>query len=220
MLDSREREERVTSNLNLVHTCANRFRGRGVDYEDLFQAGCVGLIKSVDGFDESLGFKFSTYAVPVIIGEIRRIFRDGGLLKVGRTLKDKARGLESVSRELSATLGREPTVSELAAHVGMSVEDVAFTLGAIQPVSSLTVGEDSDEKQLDLPSPSPESEVGDAIAIRQLVSQLPEQEQALVTLRYFKGYTQQRTADVLGMTQVQVSRAEKKVLVHLRSLLE
>lgn len=220
MLEQKLREEKVKENLNLVHTCANRFRGKGVDYDDLFQAGCVGLIKSVDGFDESLGYKFSTYAVPVIIGEIRRIFRDGGMIKVGRTLKEKSRNAEKHRRLFISEHGREPSVSELAEILGMSVEETALVAGASLPVISLTMGEDSEEKQLDIPTPSPEEEIADTIALKQIMNKLEEKDRQIIQLRYFCNMTQQKTADIVGMSQVQVSRAEKKILLKLRKMLE
>ena len=205
--------------MNLVHTCANRFRGKGVDYEDLFQAGCIGLIKSVDGFDESKGFKFSTYAVPVIIGEIRRVFRDGSMLKVGRSLKDKARLAQARRQEYIGEHGKEPTVSELADILGMSAEETAQVLGAVMPVMSLTSQDEGESRQLDVPIPSPEEEIGDNIAVEQILSKLPEPQRQIITLRYFANFTQQKTADALGMTQVQVSREEKKILLKLRKML-
>lgn len=119
--NSSERSELINGNYGLVHSCANRFRGRGVEYDDLFQAGCIGLIKAADNFDKERGFAFSTYAVPVILGEIKRIFRDGGLIKVGRSLKEKSRNALKVSEELTKQLGREPTVSEIAEKMGVSI---------------------------------------------------------------------------------------------------
>lgn len=212
------RNELVERNLGLVHSCANRFRGRGVEYDDLFQAGCLGLIKAADNFDESRGFSFSTYAVPVILGEIKRIFRDGGTVKVGRTLKEKSRKALSVKQEITVALGREPTVGELAQSLGIDAAETAMLLNASMPVQSLTVGEDG-ENQLDIPVDSPEVEVSESLALRQVMASLEERDRTMIELRYYKSMTQSETARQLGMTQVQVSRREKAVLEIIRKKL-
>lgn len=212
------RNELVERNLGLVHSCANRFRGRGVEYDDLFQAGCLGLIKAADNFDESRGFSFSTYAVPVILGEIKRIFRDGGTVKVGRTLKEKSRKALSVKQEITVALGREPTVGELAQSLGIDAAETAMLLNASMPVQSLTVGEDG-ENQLDIPVDSPEVEVSESLALRQVMASLEERDRIMIELRYYKSMTQSETARQLGMTQVQVSRREKAVLEIIRKKL-
>ena len=208
----------VENNLGLVHACANRFRGRGVEYDDLFQAGCVGLIKAADKFDESRGFSFSTYAVPVILGEIKRIFRDGGAVKIGRTLKEKSRNAMLIREELSASLGREPTVSELAEKMNIDSEETAMLLNASMPVMSLTA-DDENESQLDVPVDSPEEEISDSLALEQILLSLDERDRKMITLRYYSGMTQSKTACALGMTQVQVSRREKAVLEIIRKKL-
>lgn len=210
------REQMISDNLGLVHSCANRFRGKGAEYDDLFQAGCVGLIKAADGFDESRGFAFSTYAVPVILGEIRRIFRDGGTVKVGRAMKEKSRALLKEKEKLYLILDREPTVGELAEHMGIEPAECAELLTASLPPVSLTAQDDEGERQLDIPIEPPEEKISDAIAIREVMSKLPERDRSLIELRYFKGLTQMKTAATLGMSQVQVSRREKVLLRELR----
>lgn len=214
----KERNKIVESNLGLVHSCANRFRGRGVEYDDLFQAGCVGLIKAADNFDESRGFSFSTYAVPVILGEIKRIFRDGGAIKIGRAIKEKSRTAIKRKEEIAVTLGREPTVAELAECLGLDITETAMLLNASMPAMSLTAGEDGEE-QLDIPIESPENEISDFLALRQVLSSLEERDRRMIELRYYGGLTQAKTAQSLGMTQVQVSRREKAVLAIIRKKL-
>lgn len=212
------RNRLVEKNLGLVHSCANRFRGRGAEYDDLFQAGCVGLIKAADNFDESRGFSFSTYAVPVILGEIKRIFRDGGTVKVGRAMKEKSRMALKRKEEIAVKLGREPTVSELAESLGFDSTETAMLLNVSMPVLSLTVGEDG-ENQLEIPVDSPENEVSDLLALRQVLESLDERDRKMIELRYYGGMTQSVTAEKLGMTQVQVSRREKTVLEAIRKKL-
>ncbi|MBQ6381859.1 MAG: sigma-70 family RNA polymerase sigma factor [Clostridia bacterium] len=217
MLAASQREEKIKENINLVHALAARFKGRGIEYDDLFQAGCIGLIKSVDGFDESKGYAFSTYAVPVILGEIKGLFRSGGAIKLSRSMKEKGvRALKEKERFLSAN-GREPTVGELAAILDMSVEETAQVLSCNLPVMSLTA---EDGEEADVGVASYEERVDESLALAQAMRTLPEEERALITLRYFKEYTQSKTAQKLGMTQVQVSRREKKILQKLRLLLE
>lgn len=212
------RNEMIEKNLGLVHSCANKFRGRGAEYDDLFQAGCVGLIKAADNFDESRGFSFSTYAVPVILGEIKRIFRDGGSVKVGRALKEKSRNAMKTKEEISLKLGREPTVSELAEKLGLEAAEAAMLLNASVPALSLTSGEEG-ENQIEIPVDSPENEISDLIALRQVIETLDERDRKMIELRYYGGLTQSKTAQKLGMTQVQVSRREKAVLEMIRKKL-
>lgn len=207
----------VTENLGLVHSCANRFRGRGVDYDDLFQAGCLGLIKAASGFDESLGFRFSTYAVPAILGEIKRIFRDGGTVKVGRAAKEKARQLFTIKEELSKELGKEPSVSEIAKKADMEISEAASLLCACLPVISLTA--EDDDGQTDIPVNSPEEMISRRIDLDRALDTLEKTEKQLIEMRYFSGMTQSVTAEKLGLSQVQVSRKEKAILLKLRKLL-
>lgn len=199
----------------MVHLCANKFRGKGIDYEDLYSAGCIGLLKAVKSFDTERGVKFSTYAVPVILGEIKRLFRDGGTVKVSRSLKELSLKIQRISEIFRQENGREPTVSELAKHSGADEADIAEALCVSQPVLSLTAGDDG-EGQIDIPVESPDTEIVDVIALRQIMSGLSEKDRILLELRYFRGLTQSKTAKALGMTQVQVSRREKKLLTQMR----
>ena len=207
----------VTENIGLVHACANRFRGSGIEYDDLFQAGCVGLIKAASGFDPTLGFRFSTYAVPAILGEIKRIFRDGGAVKIGRSAKEKARYLFSLKEELSIALGREPTITEISTKAEMEVSETAALLCACLPVISLTC--DEDEGQADIPVESEEERLSSHIDLMNSLKCLDKTERMLIEYRYFAGLTQTVTAQKLGLSQVQVSRKEKAILLKLRKLL-
>lgn len=212
-----EREALIGENYGLVHSCANKFRGRGVEYEDLFQAGCVGLIKAADNFDKERGFAFSTYAVPVILGEIRRIFRDGGAVKVGRSLKEKSRHAMKIREQMALELSREPTVSELAERLGVDIAAAAELITVSLPTISLTAcDDDGKENQLDIPTDAPEEEITEKMALRTVVDSLDERDRQLIELRYFKGMTQVNTARELGMSQVQVSRREKVILGIMR----
>ena len=219
MTQDNNRENLINDNLGLVHACANKFRGRGVEYDDLFQAGCVGLCKAADNFDESRGFAFSTYAVPVILGEIRRIFRDGGAVKIGRSLKEKSRNAMKIREELATDLGREPTVSELAERLGVDISTAAELITVSMPTISLTGGEDKNEAQLDIPTLPPEEEISERLSLKSVLDRLDERDRRLIELRYFKGMTQVNTAKELGMSQVQVSRREKVILMQMRERL-
>lgn len=217
--DKAEREKIITENMGLVHSCAGKFKGKGVEYDDLFQAGCVGLVKAADGFEPERGFAFSTYAVPVILGEIRRIFRDGGTVKVGRMLKEKSR-LALLERERLTRLNdREPTMSELADSLGLDIQETAHILNAAMPAYSLTPDDESRNSQFDIPVESHDAEISDSIALQQVMITLPERDRRIIELRYFKGMTQSKTAEQLGMSQVQVSRREKAILLDLRQKL-
>ncbi|WP_295069790.1 sigma-70 family RNA polymerase sigma factor [Ruminococcus sp.] len=202
-------------NLGLVHLCANRFRGRGIEYDDLYSAGCIGLLKAVKAFDSGRGVKFSTYAVPVILGEIKRLFRDGGAIRVSRGLKELSMRLQRLCEEFRQREMREPTITELAQLSGEKESDVSEALCVSQPLISLTAGDD-DEGQTDIPTESPDESITDLLALRQIMAQLEPNDRALLELRYFKGLTQSKTAKALGMTQVQVSRREKKLLTRMR----
>ncbi|MBQ2752197.1 MAG: sigma-70 family RNA polymerase sigma factor [Oscillospiraceae bacterium] len=213
--NGRQRDEIIESNMGLVHSCAHRFKGRGIEYEDLFQAGCIGLIKAADAFDMSRGVRFSTYAVPVILGEMRRLFRDGGAIKVSRSLKELSMKIARV-REQLAVNGSEPTVSQLAQQLEVSEEEIIEAIGVCAPPVSLTESEEAGGGQLDLPVESPEEHTGDLIALRQTLELLDERDRSIILLRYFGEKTQSQTAERLGMTQVQVSRREKKIMTRLR----
>ncbi|HBB19769.1 MAG TPA: flagellar biosynthesis protein FliA [Ruminococcus sp.] len=202
-------------NLGLVHLCANRFRGRGIDYEELYSAGCLGLVKAVKAFDDGRGVKFSTYAVPVILGEIRRLFRDGGTVKVSRTLKELSLRIQKLCGEFRQAQGREPTVAEISELSGETPSAVSEALCVSQPAMSLTSA-DEEGGQIDLPTEAPDEAIVDLLALRQIMAELPKEDRALLELRYFRGLTQAKTAALLGMTQVQVSRREKKLLTQMR----
>lgn len=220
MIDEKECfNDVIKNNLGLAHSCANRFKGRGVEYDDLFQAGCLGLVKASKNFDSSKGFAFSTYAVPVILGEIKRLFRDGGSVKVGRALKEKSRAAIIKQEEITVKLGREPTVSELAQELCVEPAEAAMLLNASAPVASLTCGEDG-ENQLDLPVESHEESLSDSIALNQVLVSLNSQDRKLIEYRYYKNLTQSATAQLLDMSQVQVSRREKKILEYIRKKME
>ena len=208
----------VVENMGLVHACANRFRNRGVPYDDLFQAGCVGLIKAASGFDDTRGFKFSTYAVPAILGEIKRIFRDGGSVKIGRAAKEKGRELLKIYERLADEKGREPDISEVARIAGTEVTEAALILSASLPAVSLTSREDSSEN--DIPVESPEESCAELLDLNDALERLNDDERQLIKCRYFEFMTQCDTAKTLGMTQVQVSRREKGILLKLRKMLE
>lgn len=211
-----DREILITENLGLVHSCAHRFTGRGIEYEDLFQAGCMGLVKAFDAFDTERGVRFSTYAVPVILGEMRRLFRDGGTVKIGRSLKELSIKATRERENFMLKNGREPTVSELAEILSVSEENVTEALCAASPVVSLTIGEEEGGGQADIPVESPENEITERLSVIKAVSDLDEKDRMLIKLRYYENRTQMQTAQMLGMTQVQVSRREKKILEILR----
>ena len=215
-----KRDEFIESNLGLVHSICKRFAGRGIEYDDLYQAGCIGLIKAADAFDEERGLMFSTYAVPVIMGEIRRMFRDGGAVKVSRTVKELYMRIVRERPRLEQKLGREATVSEIAQLMGISAEEVTEALCAAQPTVSLTYDGEDGIKETDLPAADDEDQLFDKITLDTAFKILNDKEKQIVDLRYYKYLTQNKTAKLLGMTQVQVSRAEKKILLKLRTLLE
>ena len=211
-----DREILITENLGLVHSCAHRFTGRGIEYEDLFQAGCMGLVKAFDAFDRERGVRFSTYAVPVILGEMRRLFRDGGTVKVSRSLKELSLKTTKERENFLLKNGREPTVSELSEILSVSAEEVTEALCAAAPVISLTAGEDEGGGQTDVPVESPEDEITERLSVIKAISDLEEKDRTLIKYRYYENKTQTETAKILGMTQVQVSRREKKILEILR----
>ena len=206
----------VEHNLGLVHACAHRFKGRGIEYDDLYQAGCMGLVKASAAFDADRGVMFSTYAVPVILGEIRRLFRDGGTVKVSRSLKELGLAAGRTRELLGSELGREATVGEVAQRMGRSPEDIAQALAATAPPLSLTEGEEEGSGQIDLPEESPEERLSDLLSLQQLLAALEERDRKLIFLRYYRGKTQTEVARCLGMTQVQVSRREKRILQTMR----
>ena len=217
MTDTKNREEFIQQNLGLVHACAGRFRSRGIEYDDLYAAGCVGLIKAYDGFDWGRGVCFSTYAVPVILGEIKKLFRDGGTVKVSRSVKELGIKASAVREKLLKEMGSEPTVSQIAQRLNASAEQVAMALKAGLPAISLTpAGENDGNRELDIPIDSPEEELTDRISLQEVMQRLSPEEQKLIRLRYFCGRTQSDTARMLNTTQVQISRRERKLLGLMR----
>ncbi len=215
-MDRNDRDEFIESNLPLVHKLANRFRGKGIDYEELFSAGCVGLVKACDRFEPERGLCFSTYAVPVILGEIRRLFRDGGSVKISRSLKELTIKAARVREQLSAN--GEPRISDIAEALGVTPEQAAEALCAgIPPISLNSGGEEGEE--LLVPQSSGEDTLIDRLALRQCLSSLPEEDRDIIIQRYFRGKTQCETAQLLGITQVMVSRRERKILQSLREQL-
>ncbi|MCM1054356.1 MAG: sigma-70 family RNA polymerase sigma factor [Bacteroides sp.] len=209
----------IQDNLGLVHSLASRFKGRGIEYEELFAAGCEGLVKAGLGFDEDRGLKFSTYAVPVILGEIKRLFRDGGTVKVSRGLRELSLKAARAQEELRKK-GSEPRLSDIAGALGVSVELAGEAVAAALPPMSLTAGEEDGGQELDVPVPPEQARLTERIALNQCLALLDEQERRLIVLRYIKNMTQTETGDILGLSQVQVSRKEKKALKRLRELLE
>lgn len=213
------KSEFISKNLGLVHSCCTKFKGRGIEYDDLFQAGCMGLIKATDGFDETRGLMFSTYAVPVILGEIKRMFRDGGSVKVGRTLKELSLKVVRENERLSKSLGREPTVNEIADALNVSPESVTEALCAAQPTMSLTVENEDGTCEFDIAVDGENEKLLEHISLKEVLATLPDNDRKLIILRYYKSKTQTETAKELGMTQVQVSRRERVILSKMRQML-
>lgn len=219
--DKTAAEALITENAGLIWSVARRFLGRGVDEEDLYQLGCLGFIKAVEGFDLEFGTQFSTYAVPKIAGEIRRFLRDDGAVKVSRGIKERAVAIKSMRNHLTAALGREPTVMEISRQTGISPEDIALAENATAATESIhkQTGEDGFSLESILTDTESEEKMVEKIALRQAIDHLPERESMVIRLRYFHGLTQDRTAKVMQVSQVQVSRIEKKALENLRRLL-
>jgi len=214
--DKTRRESFIEQNLGLVHSCAGRFRGRGIEYDDLYSAGCMGLIKAYDNFEEERGLRFSTYAVPVILGEIKKLFRDGGTVKVSRSLKELGMRVQAAREHHMKVCGVEPTLSQLAEELGEPVENITLAVQA-QPAMSLTPeNAEEEERQLDIPVESPEEALAEKISLREVIDALPEQDRQLIQLRFYGNKTQSETAKALHTTQVQISRRERKILTLLR----
>ena len=211
------RGEFIQNNLGLVHCCAGRFRGRGIEYEDLYAAGCLGLVKACDGFDPSRGLCFSTYAVPVILGEIKKLFRDGGTVKVSRTLKELGLKINAERERCLKRTGTEPGVTQLAETLGTTPEQIALAIRASLPALSLTPADDEDgTREWDIPVDSPEEALSERISLNEVLARLAPADRLLIRLRFFAGTTQSETAKVLKTTQVQISRRERKILKWMR----
>ena len=218
--EKNERDRFIETNLGLVHSLCKRFSGRGIEYDDLYQAGCIGLIKATDAFDESRGLCFSTYAVPVIMGEIRRLFRDGGAVKISRSVKELSMKINREKQIMEQKLCREPTISEISQSLGVGVEEITEAMCASQPTVSLTYEDEDGVSETDLPTVSTEDETSDRLLLDGALQNLDETEKKIVTYRYYETLTQSKTAELMSMTQVQVSRAEKKILLKLRGILQ
>ena len=215
--------EMMKKNAGLVRGIANRFRGRGVEYEDLIQIGSIGMLKAIRSFDTERGTQFSTYAVPLIIGEIRRYLRDDGLVKVGRRHKKLGASLLSAREKFLTDHGREPQLHELAQIFSVTDAEAAMALEALSPVRSLSesLGEEDSDFSLEnlLPAEDMIERRTDQIALKEAIDSLPETWRKILFLRYFRECSQQATADALGLTQVKISREEKKIFAHLKEAL-
>lgn len=214
-------EALVTENAGLIWSVARRFQGRGAEMDDLYQLGCLGFLKAVEGFDPAFGTQFSTYAVPKIAGEIRRFLRDDGTVKVSRSIKEQAATIKTIRNQLTNALGREPTVLEISRQTGFTPEEIAVAETATAATESIQreTGDEGFSLENILTDTESEEKMVEAIALRQAIDHLPEREGMVIKLRYFHALTQQRVAKVLDVSQVQVSRIEKKALGHLRELL-
>lgn len=212
----------IEENTGLIWSVARRFIGRGTDTEDLYQLGCVGFLKAVEGFNLEFGTQFSTYAVPKISGEIRRFLRDDGAIKVSRSVKEQAQQIRSARLFLEQKLGREPYISELSEETGFSPEEIAFAETATGPAESLQreAGEDGFTLEHVLSDAGGEEKMLEKVSLKLAVEKLPEKEKTTIFLRYYHGMTQENAAKILGVSQVQVSRLEKKAVEHLREILE
>ena len=215
-------ETLICENSGLIWSVARRFTGRGTDADDLYQLGCLGFIKAVEGFDLEFGTQFSTYAVPKIAGEIRRFLRDDGAVKVSRGLKEQAATIHNARAALTVSLGREPTVQEISVKTGFTPEEIAVAETATAATESIhrQMGEEGFSLENVLTDTESEERMLEQISLRQAIDRLPEREAMVIKLRYFHALTQDRVSKVLGVSQVQVSRIEKKALQRLRELLE
>lgn len=211
----------VTENAGLIWSVVRRFLGRGTEADDLYQLGCLGFLKAVEGFDLNYGTQFSTYAVPKIAGEIRRFLRDDGAVKVSRGIKERAATIKAAQSRLIGILGREPSISELSTHTGIPIEDIATAEAATACVESMQqqAGDDGFTLECVLTDTQTEDSLVERIALRQAISKLAVREKTVIQLRYFHGLTQQKVSVVLNISQVQVSRIEKKALTRLKEIM-
>lgn len=215
----KNRDKLVEDNLGLVHSCCQKFKNRGIEYDDLFSSGCMGLIKAIDNFNPDYGLQLSTYAVPVILGEIKQLFRNGGTVKVSRSLKELSMKINKTSNDFQLKHNRPPTVGELAKILETTKEKINEALNATRLPLSLTTDNEDDIKELDLPCDDEVEMLTEKLALKQVISQLDITDKKIIELRYYKHQTQTQTAKVLNMTQVQVSRREKKILMFMRQKL-
>ena len=220
--DSTAGDALIAENTGLIWSVAKRFIGRGTESEDLYQLGCLGFLKAVEGFDPEFGTQFSTYAVPKIAGEIRRFLRDDGAIKVSRSLKEQANTIKTARNTLSNALGREPTLQELSGHTGFTPEEIAMAETATSSVESIyrETGEEGFTLENVLTDTQSEERMLEKLELRQAIEELPQREKTVIKLRYFHGLTQDRISKVLGVSQVQVSRIEKKAIALLRERME
>lgn len=220
--DAQAQDTLIQENTGLIWSVAKRFVGRGTELEDLFQLGCLGFLKAVEGFDTEYGTQFSTYAVPKIAGEIRRFLRDDGAIKVSRTIKEQAAMIKTARNTLTNELGREPAISQIAEATGLTPEQIALAETATKEVESIQreTGEDGFTLESVLSDPGSEERMLEKIVLRQAIETLPERERMVIGLRYFHGLTQNRVAKILSVSQVQISRIEKKAIAHLRERME
>lgn len=216
--DKAASEQLVVENAGLIWSIAKRFLGRGTEAEDLYQLGCLGFLKAVEGFDLHFGTQFSTYAVPKIAGEIRRFLRDDGAIKVSRSVKERAAAIRLMRARLSSALGREPSLKEISENTGLTPEEIAAAETATREVESIhrESGEEGFTLESILSDTESEDRMLEKFALRQAIAELPEREKQVISLRYYHGLTQDRTAKVLGVSQVQISRIEKKAIGILR----
>ena len=219
--DKQATEAVITENAGLIWSIARRYTGRGTELEDLYQIGCVGFLKAVEGFDLSFGTQFSTYAVPKISGEIRRFLRDDGAVKVSRGLKEQAAAIKTARNHLTNALGREPSIQEISRQTGLTPEEIALAETATAATESIQNESSDTGFSLEdvLTDTESEERMVEKIALNQALQKIPEREALVIKLRYFHGLTQQRVAKILEVSQVQVSRIEKKALLHLKELL-
>ena len=219
--DKLAKERLITENSGLIWSVARRFLGRGTEADDLYQLGCLGFLKAVEGFDLEFGTQFSTYAVPKIAGEIRRFLRDDGAVKVSRTIKEQAVTIRTMRNQLSSALGREPTILEISRQTGLSPEEIALAENATAATESIhrQTGEEGFTLENILSDTESEETMVEKISLRQAIESLPERERNVIKLRYYHGLTQQRVSRVLDVSQVQVSRIEKKAIEMLRGFM-
>lgn len=219
--EKQAKEQLVEENSGLIWSVVRRFYGRGVESDDLFQLGCIGFLKAIQGFDLAFGTEFSTYAVPKIAGEIRRFIRDDGVIKVSRTLKERSATIKMARQKLTGELGREPLLSELSDHLCLTAEEIATAETATSATESIQqpAGEDGFTLENVLSQGNMEERILELTSLRDAIKRLPQREQQVIYLRFFHGLTQERTAKIIHVSQVQVSRIERKALEQLRGII-
>ena len=215
-----ERDKLAEQHFGLVHAICKRFSGKGIEYDELFAAGCLGLSKALTNFDTERGLQFSTYAFPVIMGEVKRLFRDGGAVRVSRSVKELALKINRLNSDHLQQTGAELTVSQLADKLGVSVDKIVEATASTKPVISLTADyDDEGNPQIDVPTADIQVEISERLSLRQAIEALDDLDRKIIQLRYYQSKTQTQTAAALHMTQVQISRREKKILAQIREQL-